>query len=172
MEAYLKKLHTKVLSKKWNNMWINPTHKEFKPIFKGIETKFLDQKVKKNLKFYANKEIVEIRILVNPKAATYKPVKKYFQTLKHVPLSILTRIYTISETGELKRDKKDRCLVINYQMEDLKEGKFKLTFAEIKMIMKYMVRNEVVSNPLDGMDLQLFFKKALAVKKKQRKKKK
>jgi hypothetical protein len=176
--VYLKKWRQYVEDKEWTRMWFLPHHKTFRPFFKGMKFELFD-KIQPNFKRYVGQEIVEVRILVNPKA-THHPLMEGqgSRTMEQMAVRIFTRVYTIgikhntTDKLTLLEDKKQRCLVVNYYLDNLNDGKHKIMMKDVEMITKLMLSGKVSSTPFDGVDYPKFVREAMQSTKKKKKKKK
>jgi hypothetical protein len=171
---YLKKLDRYVLEKNWTRMWFKPQNKTFRPYHKGMKYE-LFEKIQSKSQQYVGQEIVEVRILVDPKCVDFPLMEggERGRTVDQMAISIYTSVYTIGKNkkGELVllTDAKRRCLVVNYYLDNLKDGKFKITLGLVEMITKLMISKKVSSTPLNGISYDVFKKRVLEVSKRGKK---
>jgi len=156
-------------------MWFLPHHKNFRPFFKGMKFE-LFEKIQPNYKRYVGQEIVEVRVMVNPKATQHPLKGQRSRSMEQMAIRIFTEVNTIgikrNTTDELTLldDKKQRCLVVNYYLDNLDDGKHKIMMKDVEMITKLMLSGKVSSTPFDGVDYPKFVKEAMKSTKRHKKK--
>ena len=182
-KEYLIKLETYVEAKDWTRMWFRPHLKTFRPFFKGMKFE-LFEKIQPNYQRYVGEEIVEVRIVVDPKAAKHTIMVNRSRTMDMMAIRILVRVFTIG----VKKGTKDKLMVVedpnqrvvgvNYYLDDLEDGKFKITLRGIEMLVRLMLSGKIKTTPTDGIDNSVLIQeladlanKAKSTKKKKRTKK-
>jgi hypothetical protein len=90
----------------------------------------------------------------------------------------LVRVFTIglkkNTTDQLMviGDRKHRVIGVNYFLDDLEDGKFKITLRDIEMLVQLMLSEKIKTTPTDGIDYSKLIKKLSSKPKPKRKKKK
>jgi hypothetical protein len=137
----------------------------------------LFNKIKPNAKKYIGEEIVQVRIIVDPKSVAYPLIegKDRGRSMDQIAVSIFTEVYRIGETKngdlELMEDKKRRALTVNYYLDNLDDGKLKITLGLIELITKLMLSKTVNSTPLNGISYAVFKQRVLNASKNAKKSK-
>jgi len=163
-KQYLTKLEAYVEEKNWSRMWFKPQNKTFRPFFKGMKFE-LFEKIQPNYQRYVGTEIVEVRIVVDPRAAKYPIMVGRPRDMDMMAIRILVRVFTIglkkNTTDELivVGDRKHRVIGVNYFLDDLEEGRFKITLRDIEMLVKLMLSEKIKTTPTDGIDYSKLIKK-------------
>jgi hypothetical protein len=173
-KEYLTKLRDYTREKKWTRMWFKPYNKNFRPFFKGMKFE-LFEKIQPNYQRYVGTEIVEVRIVVDPRAAKYPIMIGRPREMDMMAIRIYTSVYTIGMKNDkliLLEDTKHRVVGVNYFLDDLEDGKFKITLRDIEMLVQLMLSEKIKTTPTDGIDYSKLIKKLSSKPKPKRKKKK
>mgnify|MGYP001143719704 CR=1 FL=1 len=160
-KQYLTKLEAYVEEKNWSRMWFKPQNKTFRPFFKGMKFE-LFEKIQPNYQRYVGTEIVEVRIVVDPRAAKYPIMVGRPRDMDMMAIRIYTSVYKIGLKKEkliLLEDTKHRVIGVNYFLDDLEEGRFKITLRDIEMLVKLMLSEKIKTTPTNGIHYSKLIKK-------------
>jgi hypothetical protein len=145
----LVKLKEKVARHNWNLMFINPANKTFKPIHRGGRKDFF-AKVKKNLKYYSGKELVEVRVIVRPDNSAKKVEWSRFV------VSIMVLTFVLDELGNKIKNHDSRMLSVNFYLHELEKHPF--TLKDIQLVINSVFNDHVHGDALSGMSFTEFVK--------------
>lgn len=158
----LVKLKERVERHKWTLMFVNPANKTFNPIHRGARAEFFE-KVKKNLKYYAGKELMEVRVIVKPD----NPSKKV-EWARFV-VSIAVFVFILDDKGNKIKNEDPRMLAVNYYVHELEKHPF--TLKDIQLVINSVYNDHVHGEALSGISFTRFIKRLKKHFKKDTKKK-
>jgi hypothetical protein len=168
---YLTNLRTYVREKQWTRMWFRPHLKTFRPFFKGMEFE-LFEKIQPNYKKYVGEEIVEVRIVVDPRAVKHPIMANRSRTMDMMAIRILVRVFTIGvkkgteDQLMVVEDPNQRVIGVNYYLDDLQDGKFKITLHGIEMLVRLMLSAKIKTTPTNGINHSVLLQELAELSKK------
>ena len=146
----LLKIKEKVKRNKWSLMFINPENKTFNPIYRESRSAFF-KKVKKNIKYYAGKELVEVGVAVTPNGPQQKTDWAKFV------VSVLVSVFVLDGQGNVIEDKHARGLRVNFYLHELEKHPF--TLKDIQLVIKSVYLDHVHGDVLAGIPFTDFVKR-------------
>ena len=132
------------LEKKYNFL----NHKDSPSNSVGFKPSKIFKKVKKNIKYYAGKELVEVRVYTNPKGPQHKTDWAKFV------VSVLVSVFVLDDKGNMIDDSDARGLAVNFYLHELEKHPF--TLKDIQLVIKSVYLDHVQGDVLAGISFTDF----------------